>query len=119
MRKHVRILGWLQLFLGLFDLFIGLAAFGLLSGIGVLSGDPAAFGIMSLIGGFIGTLALILALPNLIVGIGLLRDWGGWVIVAAVILGLFNLAQAPFGTALALYTFWIAWRLYDTDHAAV
>lgn len=119
MRKHVRILGWLQLFLGLFDLFIGLAAFGLLSGIGVLSGDPAAFGIMSLIGGFVGTLALILALPNLIVGIGLLRNWGGWVIVAAVILGLFNLAQAPFGTALALYTFWIAWRLYDTDHAAV
>lgn len=119
MRKHVRILGWLQLFLGLFDLFIGLAAFGLLSGVGVLSGDPAAFGIMSLIGGFIGTLALILALPNLIVGIGLLLNWGGWVIVAAVILGLFNLAQAPFGTALALYTFWIAWRLYDTDHAAV
>ncbi len=35
-------------------------------------------------------------------------------IVVAVILGLFNLAQAPFGTALALYTFWIAWRLYDS-----
>lgn len=113
MRKHVRILGWLQVLMGLFDLFIGLAAFGFLSGIGILSGDPMAFGVMSLIGGFIGTLALILALPNLIVGIGLLRDWGGWVIIAAVILGLFNLAQAPFGTAIALYTFWIAWRLYD------
>lgn len=117
MRKHVRILGWLQVALGLFDLFIGLMAFGLLSGIGVLSGDPAAFGAMSLIGGFIGTLAMILALPNLIVGVGLLRDWGGWVIVGAVILGLFNLAQAPFGTALALYTFWIAWRLYDSVDA--
>lgn len=119
MRKHVRILGWLQVLIGLFDLLIGLAAFGLLSGIGILSGDPAAFGVMSLIGGFIGTLALILALPNLVVGIGLLRDWGGWVIVAAVILGLFNLAQAPFGTAIAVYTFWIAWRLYDTDAAHV
>jgi hypothetical protein len=118
MRKHVRILGWLQVALGLFDLFIGLMAFGLLSGIGFLSGDPTAIGVMSLIGGFIGTLAMILALPNLIVGVGLLRDWGGWVIVGAVILGIFNLAQAPFGTALALYTFWIAWRLYDSVDAA-
>lgn len=113
MRKHVRILGWLQVALGLLDLFIGLAAFGLLSGIGLISGDPTALGVMSLIGGFVGTLALIMALPNLIVGVGLLRDWGGWVIIAAVILGVFNLAKAPFGTAIALYTFWIAYRLYD------
>lgn len=119
MRKHVRILGWLQVFLGLFDLFIGLMAFGFMSGVGLLSGDPAAFGMMSLIGGFIGTLALILALPNLIVGVGLLRDWGGWVIIAAVVLGVFNLAKAPFGTAIALYTFWIAWRLFDTDAATI
>lgn len=117
MRKHVRILGWLQVAIGLFDLLIGAMAFGLLSGIGILSGDAAAFGVMSLIGGFIGTLALILALPNLIVGIGLLRGWGGWVIAVAVILGIFNLAQAPFGTAIGLYTFWIAWRLYDSGES--
>lgn len=115
MRKHVRILGWLQVVLGLLDLLIGLAAFGLLSGIGLISGDPAALGVMSLIGGFVGTLAMIMALPNLIVGVGLLQDWGGWVIIAAVILGLFNLAKAPFGTAIALYTFWIAYRLYNAS----
>ncbi len=114
MRKHVQILGWLQVFLGLFDLFIGLMAFGFLSGIGWLSGDPMAMGTMSLIGGFVGTLAMILALPNLIVGVGLLRNWGGWVLGLAVILGIFNLAKAPLGTAVALYTFWIAWRLYDS-----
>ena len=119
MRKHVRILGWLQIFMGLFDLFIGLAAFGLLSGIGILSGDVTAFGAMSLLGGFIGTLSLVMALPNLIVGLGLLRDWGGWVILLAVILALFNLTKVPWGTAIALYTFWIAWKLLNTDQAAV
>jgi hypothetical protein len=119
MRKHVRILGWLQIFMGLFDLFIGLAAFGLLSGIGILSGDVTAFGAMSLLGGFIGTLSLIMALPNLIVGLGLLRDWGGWVILLAVILALFNLTKFPWGTAIGLYTFWIAWRLLDSDQAAI
>lgn len=119
MRKHVRILGWLQIINGLIDLLIGAAAFGLLSGIGILSGDPTAFGVMSVVGGFIGTLALIMALPNLIVGVGLLRDWGGWVIVLAVILGLFNLAKVPWGTAIALYTFWIAWKLYDADSPVI
>ena len=111
MRKHVRILGWLQIFLGLFDLFIGLAAFGLLSGIGILSGDVTAFGVLSLLGGFVGTFMLVMALPNLLVGLGLLLNWGGWVILLAVLVGLFNLAKFPWGTAIGLYTFWIAYKL--------
>lgn len=111
MRKHVRILGWLHIVLGIIDLAIGLMAFGILSGIGALSGDITAFGALSIIGGFAGTLMLIMALPNFICGLGLLRNWGGWVIVLAVILGLVNLTHVPIGTAIALYTFWIAWRL--------
>ncbi|HEX6308475.1 MAG TPA: hypothetical protein VFZ69_09830 [Longimicrobiales bacterium] len=117
MGKHVRILGWLHVILGVIDLLIGLAAFGILSGIGVLSGDPAAFGVMSLIGGFAGTFMLLMALPNFICGLGLLRNWGGWVIVLAVILGLLNIFNFPIGTAIALYTFWIAWKLYDSAGA--
>ena len=115
MRKHVRILGWLHIALGIVDLLIGLMAFGILSGMGALSGDLTAFGIMSLIGGFADTFMLIMALPNFICGLGLLRDWGGWVILLAVILGLFNLMNVPVGTAIALYTFWIAWKLYNAQ----
>ena len=118
MRKHVKALGWLQILLGVLDLLLGLAAVGLLSGIGLLSGDAAAFGIMSLIGGFAGMFMLIMALPNLHCGIGLLANWGGWVIVLAVILGVFNLMKFPFGTAIALYTFWIAWKLYNAPGGA-
>ncbi len=97
MRKHVRILGWLHIALGIVDLLIGLMAFGILSGIGALSGDITAFGFLSLIGGFAGAFMLIMALPNFICGLGLLRDWGGWVIILAVILGLFNLMNVPIG----------------------
>ena len=117
MQKHVRILGWLQIALGIVDLLIGLAAFGVLTGIGFLSGDAAAFGTMSLIGSFAGTFMLIMALPNLLCGLGLLLNWGGWVIVVAVILGVFNVFKFPFGTAIALYTFWIAWKLYNATDA--
>lgn len=118
MRKHIRILGWLQIGLGVLDLLGGLAAFGILTGIGALSGDLTALGVLSVIGGFAGAFMLIMALPNLVCGIGLLRNWGGWVLGLAVFLGIFNLAKPPVGTAIALYTFWIAWRLYqaqDTD----
>lgn len=114
MGTHVRILGWLHIALGVLDLLLGLAAFGILSGIGALSGDPAAFGILSLIGGFAGAFMLIMALPNFLCGLGLLRNWGGWVIMLAVVLGLFNIMNVPIGTAIALYTFWIAWMLYRT-----
>ena len=113
MQTHVRILGWLQIVQGIIDLLIGLAAFGVISGFGLLSGDAAAFGIMALIGGFAGAFMLIMALPNLVCGIGLLRNWGGWVLVLAVVLGLFNVLKFPYGTAIALYTFWIAWKLYS------
>lgn len=112
MQKHVRILGWLQIVMGLFDLLIGLAAFGVLTGIGILSGDAGGFGLM-LLGSFAGTFMLIMALPNLVCGVGLLRNWGGWVIVVAVILGVFNFFKFPVGTAIAAYTFWIAWKLYN------
>ncbi|HEY0674078.1 MAG TPA: hypothetical protein VGD27_17515 [Longimicrobiales bacterium] len=113
MRKHVRILGWLHIVLGIIDLLIGLTAFGILSGMGALSGDITAFGVLSAIGTFAGGFMLIMALPNFICGLGLLRNWGGWVIVVAVILGIINLTHVPIGTAIALYTFWIAWKLYN------
>jgi hypothetical protein len=112
--KHVRILGWLHIVLAIIDLLLGLAAFGILSGVGLASGDPTAFGVLSLIGGFAGAFMLMMALPNLLCGLGLLRNWGGWVIILAVVLGLLNLWNVPIGTAIAVYTFWIAWKLYDT-----
>ena len=110
MHKHVKILGWLQIAMGVFDLLLGLLGFGVLSTVGLLSdaGGPG----LAVIGGAFGTLMLVLAIPNLICGIGLLKDWGNWVMVLAVVLGFLNLLHFPFGTALAIYTFWIAWKIY-------
>jgi hypothetical protein len=58
---------------------------------------------------------LVLAIPNLVVGLGFLRGWGGWVIIVACIVSLFNLAKPPIGTALAIYTFWVAYKLYQAQ----
>jgi hypothetical protein len=113
MRKHVQILAWLYIALGALGLLGALVAFGALTGIGLLSGDMAAFGILSMLGGIAGFFLLIISLPNIIVGVGLLQNWGGWVIILAVVLGVFNLANFPFGTVLGIYTFWVAYRLSE------
>jgi len=111
MRKHVTILGWLYIVIGALGVLGALVAFGVLSGIGFLSGDFQAFGIMSLIGGLAGVYLTIVSLPNIICGVGLLRDWGGWVLILAVILGLLNLPNFPFGSVLGVYTFWVVYRV--------
>lgn len=113
----MRILGWLHIVLGFIDLAIGLMAFGVLSGVGILSGDVRMFTALSVIGTFTAGVMLIMALPNFVCGLGLLRNWGGWVIIVAVILGLVNLTNMPVGTAIAIYTFWIAWRLYNASES--
>jgi hypothetical protein len=111
MRKHVQILGWLYIAMGMFGLLGGMLAFGVLAGFGLLSGDPMGFGVMATIGGIAGFVLFAVSLPNLIVGMGLLRNWGGWVIILAVVVAIFNLASFPLGTALGIYTFWVAYRL--------
>ena len=95
MLKHVRILGWLQIALGVFDLLAGFLGFGILSTVGLLSGEAGTAGGMALIGAGLGTFMLLMGLPNLICGIGLLKNWGGWVLVLAVILGFINLLHFP------------------------
>ncbi len=111
MRKHVQILAWLYIILGILGVMGGLAAFGLLSGIGLLSGDLAAFGIMALVGGIAGFYLLVLSVPSILVGVGLLQNWGGWVLVLALVLGVLHLPNVPLGTILGAYTFWVAYHL--------
>jgi hypothetical protein len=117
MRKHVQILAWLYILLGLFGVLAALAAFGVLTGIGILSGDPMGFGFMALMGTIAGFYFLIMSVPSILVGVGLLQGWGGWVIVLAVILGVLSLPNFPFGTAIGVYTFWVAYRLSDATES--
>lgn len=110
MRTHVTILGWLQLLLGALDLLLGLFVFGLFAGIGVLGGLSGGELSVPLVSGAVGTvLAAVIgltAIPNLIAGMGLLGHHN-WARILALILAAFNALKFPWGTALAVYTFWV------------
>lgn len=105
-QDHITLVGVLHIIRGALALLLGMAAFTLLTGIGLFTEDPTAFGIL----GFIGTIAasamLLLAVPSIVAGIGVLqrREWGR---VIALIVGAISLLDFPLGTALGVYTLWL------------
>lgn len=106
MRTHIRILGWLHLALGVIDLVLALAVFGLFAGIGLLAGaggEPAGFIVGGALATVVGGIMALTAIPNFAAGWGLLghRNWARWL---ALILGALNLFKFPWGTAVGVYT---------------
>lgn len=115
MDNHVRILGLIYLLYHAIALIIGVLVFFLLSGIGILSGNAPAAGVLGLIGVAIAVFMTVLAAPGLLAGFGLLarRKWGR---ILAIILGCLHLLEVPIGTALGVYTLWV---LTHEDAAAL
>ena len=106
MEKHIKVLGVLFIAYHAVGLLIGFFVLSLLSGMGLASHDPEAAGVMVLMGVVAGTALLVLSLPGIVAGIGLLKR-KEWARILALIVGFFNLINIPLGTALGAYTFWV------------
>jgi hypothetical protein len=70
-----------------------------------------------MVGLFVGGLMVVLALPGLIAGIGLLRrkEWGR---ILAIIVGVFDLLNFPIGTLIAVYSFYVLFQDAATPYFA-
>jgi hypothetical protein len=106
LEKHVTILGWLHLALNLFTLFIGVLVFFILIGTGLLSGDGEAMTVLALVGVFVLGILVVVSIPGIITGWGLLKR-KSWSRPLAIVIGFLSLMNVPFGTALGVYTFWV------------
>jgi hypothetical protein len=76
-----------------------------IAGGGALSGDPEALWITGTVATAISLFILILSVPGLIGGIGLLQR-RRWARVLLLIVGALSLLNIPFGTAVGVYTIW-------------
>jgi hypothetical protein len=105
-QNHITLLGVLHIARGTFVLLIGVAAFSILTGIGVIADDRTAMGVLGLIGTAIMVLLGLLAIPSIIAGIGVLmhREWGR---ILALVVGFLSLIDIPIGTAIGIYTIWV------------
>lgn len=112
MQTHIRVLGILHIVFGAIGVLIGVAAFIFLGGIaGVVAlsdGGPdgmVAGPIIGLVGAFVLGLLLLLSVPGIIVGAGLL-SYQPWARTCMIVLSVFHLLNFPFGTALGAYGLW-------------
>jgi len=106
MDKHITVLGTIYIVWNAMTIGAGVLIFLVLLGGGLISGDDEAFLITSVVGLSVGGFMILLALPGVIGGIGLLRR-RNWARILLIILGALHLPGFPFGTALGIYTFWV------------
>jgi hypothetical protein len=112
METHVKVLGALQIALGALGLFgalILVLVFGGAAGIVGASGDPQAsiaIPIIGLTGMALVTFLLLMSLPSVITGIGLLR-LRPWARIAGMVLSIIGLMMIPFGTIVGVYGLWV------------
>lgn len=112
MANHVKLLAWLNIVYGGLIAVAGLFVFLIMGGIAGFVGatanpdDRVAMPILGMIGGFVFIVLLLLALPSIITGIGLLH-YKPWARIVGIILSVLHLPGVPFGTALGIYGLWV------------
>lgn len=109
MEKHVTVVGVLRIGLGVLGLFAALIVFAAVVGGGLISGDREAMRITAIVGPVIAFFLVLVSLPGIIGGIGLLK-YKSWARILVMILAVFDLFNIPIGTALGIYTFWVLMR---------
>lgn len=103
--KHITILGWLYIALNALTLFIGVVVFFILIGAGLLSADGEAMSVLAVVATFVLGLMVVISIPGIITGWGLLKR-KSWARVFALVIGFLNLMNVPLGTMLGVYTIW-------------
>jgi hypothetical protein len=102
---HVRLLGILWLAFSAIHLIPGLLLLVMFGA----NGLPSISGMPFFVAGIIRLVALFLLASAVI---GIMAGWGllehqPWARMLAIVLGCLNLINAPFGTALGIYTLWV------------
>jgi hypothetical protein len=105
MHKHVTAVAALHIGFSIFGLLIGLVVFFVLGTVAAFADDPDAMVVLPLIATVVGGGMMLLSLPGIIGGIGLLKH-KNWARILILIVSVFDILNIPLGTALAIYTFW-------------
>jgi hypothetical protein len=128
--QHVKILGVLNIVWGAMGALGGLVllvifggAYGLVgAAIGSNPGAHVALPIIAIIGSILALFLLIVSVPSIIAGIGLLY-FKPWARILALVISVLHLFNIPIGTALGIYGLWVllsqeGQRCFPSDRAA-
>lgn len=115
METHIRILAVFYIVFSIVGILFGLVVYALfaiaaffpvvLESFQNLFGD-SGFLLIHLIGLGLASIILVVEVPSLLCGLGLLKH-SAWARTFGIILGIFKLLQVPFGTLLGIYSLWV------------
>jgi hypothetical protein len=105
MEKHINVVAALQIGFSILGIIIGGVLFALFFFLGDLVEDAQAEVVFSIIAKVIMVVILILSIPGIIAGIGLLKR-KEWARILTLILSVLDLVNFPLGTAVGAYSIW-------------
>ena len=118
MEQHFKIVAILQIVMGVLSISIGLLVLGIIAGAGAfasaMSGNHLAMLVTGTVGVAIAGILMLLSLPSIIAGIGLMKRQE-WARILTIVLSIFHLFHIPFGTAVGVYSLW---ALFQPDAKA-
>ena len=103
MKDHVKIIGILWVVFGVFYLCLALFAFLVFFGVAQIPNLDVEPGLLRLIGIAASSFLGLIALPQIIGGLGLVGH-KEWARIVMLVVSFLNLFHVPFGTALGIYT---------------
>lgn len=109
MERHITILGVLHIANSALGIIAALIVFTVVTGAGIISGDQEAMTITAIVGSSVALFLLVLSLPGIVGGIGLLQH-RPWARIVVLVVGFLNLLNIPIGTVLGVYTIWVLLR---------
>ena len=106
MEKHVTILGIIHIAFNALLVLIALIVFVVLIGGGLLSGEEEAIIGTGMVGSVVACILLVLSIPGILGGVGLLKRWS-WARILVLVLAVLNILNFPLGTAVGAYSLWV------------
>ena len=109
MEQHYKIVAVLQIVMGILSISIGLLIMGIVAGAGAMasamSGNHTASFITGTVGAVIAGILLVISLPSIIAGVGLMnrREWAR---ILTIVLSILHLFHIPLGTIVGAYSLW-------------
>lgn len=111
MDKHVTLVGALQIGYSALGVLVAMATFMFIVGGGLLAGlisgeEDIVIPITFFVGTAVSMWLLIISVPGIVGGIGVLRhqSWARYLILVLSVVELFSI---PFGTAVGVYSIWV------------
>lgn len=106
MENHIKAVGIIHIAFGALAIILAIGLFSLLTTVAKLSEDPEAMRVLPIIATLFSWFLIVLSVPEVIGGIGLIKHQS-WARILVLIVSFLSLINFPVGTAIGIYSIWV------------